>query len=237
MHRDNVDDTEIKKFTNENAQWWNLSGPMEMLHQMNPVRLQYILSHATLKAMKVADIGCGGGILSEALANEKAFVTGIDMNNSAIQVASEHAKQQGLQIDYQIMAAETLANEKPNHFDIITCLEMLEHVPNPEAVIQACASALKPGGKIFFSTINRTPQAFLGAIVGAEYILQLLPKGTHEYKKFIRPSELHLWANKHHLTFQHIQGISLNPLSKIMRLTNTVHTNYIACYQKLDEHA
>ena len=234
MHHDNVDDTEIKKFTNENAQWWDLSGPMAMLHQMNPIRLQYILSHTALKAMQVADIGCGGGILSEALANEKAFVTGIDMNDSAIQVASEHARQQGLQIDYQIMAAETLATEKPNHFDIITCLEMLEHVPNPEAVIQACASALKPGGKIFFSTINRTHQAFLGVIVGAEYILQLLPKGTHEYKKFIRPSELHSWANKHHLAFQHIQGISLNPLSKTMRLSNTIHTNYITCYQKLD---
>ncbi|MBV53031.1 MAG: bifunctional 3-demethylubiquinol 3-O-methyltransferase/2-polyprenyl-6-hydroxyphenol methylase [Coxiellaceae bacterium] len=232
MHNHNVDDTEIKKFTNENAQWWDQAGPMEMLHKMNPLRLEYILSRTPLKAMEVADIGCGGGILSEALANENAFVTAIDMNHSAIQVASEHAKNQGLQINYHQMTAEALAEEKPDFFDVITCLEMLEHVPNPEAVIKACASALKPGGKIFFSTINRTPQAFLGAILGAEYILQLLPKGTHEFKKFIRPSELFAWANKHDLSFQHIQGVSFNPLTKTMKLTDSIHTNYITCYQK-----
>ncbi len=232
MHHSNVDDTEIKKFTDEQVQWWDPQGPMQLLHAINPLRLQYTQSHTALKAKKVADIGCGGGIFAEALAQQQAFVTAIDMNASAIETAAHHAQEQGLHIEYQRTTAEALANQYTNHFHVVTCLEMLEHVPDPQAIIQACSTLTQPGGYVIFSTLNRTLRSFTEAIIGAEYILQLLPKGTHEYRKFIRPSELQTWATQCGLQFQHIQGIRMNPLTRDMQLCDNLQTNYLACYQK-----
>lgn len=232
MNKNNVDQQEVHKFSDENMDWWNPKGPMRFLHTFNPLRLQYLLSQTSLQAKKVLDIGCGAGIFAEALANEKCFLTAIDMNASALDTAKAHAQQQGLQIDYQLTSAETLAASHPEQFDVITCMEMLEHVPNPGSIIQACAAMVKPGGLVLFSTLNRTPKAFLGAIIGAEYIANLLPKGTHEYKKFIRPSEMSQWANEAQLTFQHIQGVSFNPLTQQPRLSSSVQINYMACFRR-----
>ena len=203
---------EIEKFNALADNWWNPHGEMKPLHQLNPVRFEYIQKFTSLSGKKILDVGCGGGILTESLAKAGAQATGIDMSEKLIQVAAHHAKQNHLAIEYCMLPVEILAQEKPASFDIITCMELLEHVPDPFAIIKACQQLVKENGLIFFSTLNRTLKSFLIAIVGAEYVLNYLPKGTHEYAKFIRPSELHNLAEKAGLTFVNLQGMSYRPL-------------------------
>jgi len=190
----NVDPHEIKKFNALATDWWDPNGRMKPLHQMNPLRIQYIKNHTNIAEKKVLDVGCGGGLLSEAMARESADVIGIDLSNTLIQVAQQHAQKKRVLVDYQCISVENIAQTHAASFDIITCMEMLEHVPDPIGILQACANSLKPGGVLFVSTINRTIESYLGAIVAAEYILGLLPKGTHQYSPFIRPSDLTQWA-------------------------------------------
>lgn len=229
----NADDAEIAKFERLADKWWDLNGEFQPLHGMNPLRANYIDQHSPVAERAVLDVGCGGGILTEALAQRGARVTGIDMGEAPLTVAREHAKQSGLEIDYRHGTAEQLAAEQSGHYDIVTCLEMLEHVPDPASVIAACAALVKPGGTVYFSTINRTPKAWGLAVVGAEYILGLLPKGTHDYKKFIRPSELASYARSGGLQLEDIAGIRYNPLSKRFSLAaHDVDVNYIARTRK-----
>ncbi len=205
---------------------------MKPLHQLNPLRLQYIQNRIDLENKKICDVGCGGGLLSEAMARECADVTGIDMSEAVIKVAKQHAEQQRILVNYQCQTIEATATQQAETFDAITCMEMLEHVPDPASIIQACADCTKPGGKLFFSTINRNPKAYLGAILGAEYIFGMLPKGTHEYAKFIRPSELTTWASRAGLKLMNLQGVSYRPFSNTFSLTKDVSINYMACYEK-----
>ena len=228
----NVDPEEIEKFSALAEDWWNEDGSMKPLHQLNPLRLKYIDDQADITNKKVLDVGCGGGILSESMARACADVTGIDMSEPAINVAKQHAKQQRIIVDYQCRTIESLAEVAPEQFDVITCMEMLEHVPDPKSIIEACAQCLKPGGKLFFSTINRNPKSFLTAIIGAEYILGLLPKGTHQYAKFIRPSELTTWASCADLKLGGIQGVSYQPFSSEFSLSKDVSINYMVYYDK-----
>jgi len=232
MNTDNIDQAEVNKFTNDKVNWWDTQGPMRFLHTLNPIRLSYLLSQTTLKAKSILDIGCGAGIFAEALAKQNSFVTAIDLNESALDTARNHSMEQGLQINYQQATAESMAKSNHEAFDIISCMEMLEHVPDPSQILSACATMVKPGGLVIASTLNRTVKSFLGAIVAAEYIMQLMPKGTHEYKKFIRPSELVKMANQSGLTLHHIQGVSINPLTQQMQLSPKVDINYIVCFQK-----
>lgn len=227
-----VDAAEIAKFDALAQDWWNPHGAMKPLHQLNPLRMQYIQDHVTLANQKILDVGCGGGILSEALARRQAAVTGIDLSTSLITIARQHAQLQGLTIDYQHISSTELAAQFPGSFDVITCMELLEHVPDPSQLIQECAQLLKPGGFIFFATINRNVWSFLGAVIGAEYVLQLLPKGTHQFAKFIRPSELTLWTNRSGLTLKGLQGITYNPITGKFRLSTDVTINYLAYYQR-----
>ncbi len=224
---------EIAKFDALASQWWNPSGPMKPLHQLNPIRLQYINTYAHLAMQKVLDIGCGGGLLSEAMANCQASVTGIDLSESLLFIAQQHAAAQSLNIHYQLISSTDLANQNPASFDIITCMELLEHVPDPSQIVQDCAHLLKPGGMVFFATINRNLQSFLKAILGAEYVLGLLPKGTHQYAKLIKPSELTLWASRAGLTLKGLQGITYNPFSGKFNYSDDVSVNYMAYYQQL----
>jgi 2-polyprenyl-6-hydroxyphenyl methylase/3-demethylubiquinone-9 3-methyltransferase len=231
----NVDPSEIAKFEALASRWWDPDSEFKPLHAMNPVRAGYIDEYVNVAAKQVLDIGCGGGILTEALAHRGALVTGIDMTDAPLKVARLHALDSGLEgIDYRQITAEALAEEAPGQFDVITCMEMLEHVPDPTSVIAAIERLLKPGGHAFFSTINRNPKAWLMAIVGAEYVLRLLPKGTHEYKKLIRPSELKRWAEQHQLKALNLRGIQYNPISSTFRLNDDVSVNYIMACQKQD---
>lgn len=224
----NADEAEIAKFEQLADKWWDLEGEFQPLHGMNPLRANYIDQYSPVAEREVLDVGCGGGILAEALAQRGAKVTGIDMGEAPLAVARAHAAESALQIHYQQCTAEQLAAEQPGRYDIVTCLEMLEHVPDPASVIAACASLVKPGGSVYFSTINRTPKAWGLAVVGAEYILGLLPKGTHDYQKFIRPSELASYARRANLDLEDISGIRYNPLSKRFSLApRDVDVNYI----------
>jgi 2-polyprenyl-6-hydroxyphenyl methylase/3-demethylubiquinone-9 3-methyltransferase len=223
----NLDTDELAKFAKIAAQWWDPNGPVKTLHQINPLRLQYIQSHCPLQGKSVIDIGCGGGILSESMAKAGANVTGIDMNQSLIDTAKLHQLESRLSINYLCTTAESIAQTHAGQFDVVTCLELLEHVPDPASVIKACKTLLKPGGAVFFSTINRNPKAYLLTILGAEYILKLLPKNTHDYAKFIKPSELSAWCRTVQLEPQHVHGMSYNPLTKIFRLTPDVSMNYL----------
>ncbi len=220
----NADPREIQKF-DVVAQWWDLRGEMGTLHVINPLRVQFILEKVEVHHPRVLDIGCGGGILSEALARRGAQVTGIDLSRVAIEVARQHAQEQGLAIEYRYQSAELLADEMPESFDIVTCLEMLEHVPQPQAVVAACARAVKPGGHVIFSTINRTPKAFLFVIIGGEYILRLLRPGTHDYHKFIRPAELRSWAEASGLRLLRIASLLYNPFTRRFRMVEGVEDN------------
>lgn len=226
----NVDLDEISKFDAFAKTWWDPDGGMKPLHQLNPLRLDYVKQRTPLKNKNILDIGCGGGILSESLAKDGAHVTAVDLSHDAIKVAIDHAKT--LDINYQVISAEDLAKQKPQYFDAITCMEMLEHVPDPQSILDAAFKMLKPGGYAFLSTISRTAKSYLAAIIGAEYILQLLPKGTHEYKKFIKPSELNESAEKVGFNFIDLQGINYNPLSGKFSFCKSVDINYLACYQK-----
>lgn len=227
MHNNNKDPQELAKFAALAAHWWDPAGELKTLHQINPLRLQYIDAKAPLLNKKVIDVGCGGGILAESMAKAGAQVTGIDLNPSLIQVANLHQFDAGTQVEYLEIATEIIANERKATYDIVTCLEMLEHVPDPAQIVNACAALLKPGGHVFFSTLNRNPKAYLFAILGAEYILKLLPKNTHDYAKFIRPAELSEWARKAGLQPREMKGISYHPLNKTFSLTNDTSVNYL----------
>ena len=227
MITQNYDAQELAKFAKLAGHWWDTAGELKTLHQINPLRLSYISQKVNLQGKKVIDIGCGGGILSESLALQGAAVTGIDMNQTVIEVAKLHQLESGTKVEYLHTTAEAIALERPNEYDVITCLEMLEHVPDPFSVIQACAKLAKPGAHLIFSTINRNPKSYLFAILGAEYILKLLPKNTHDYAKFIRPSELAAWARTAQLSPAELQGIAYNPLTQQFRMTNDIAVNYL----------
>ena len=224
----NVDLSEIAKFEKLASRWWDPNSEFKPLHDINPLRAGWIDEHAGVAGKSVVDIGCGGGLLCEALAHRGASVTGIDMGEAPLAVARLHQLESGVEVDYLQSTAESLAAERPGAFSVVTCLEMLEHVPDPSAVIQACADLCEPGGDLFFSTINRNPKSFLFAIVGAEYVLNMLPRGTHEYEKLIKPSELARWIREAGLQKQEMMGMTYNPLTKRYRLTpRDVSVNYL----------
>ena len=228
----NVDDVEIAKFEELASRWWDPGSEFKPLHDINPLRLGYVDDRAGLDGKRVADIGCGGGILSESMAARGANVLGIDMGTAPLNVARLHALESGVELEYRQCTAEELADEQAGQFDIVTCLEMLEHVPDPAAVVRACSTLVKPGGHVFFSTINRNPKSYLFAIVGAEYILKMLPKGTHQHSRFIKPSELSAFARDAGLRVEDMTGMTYNPLTRIYRLEPDVSVNYLISCQK-----
>jgi len=223
----NADPSELDKFSQLAHRWWDPNSEFKPLHDINPLRLDWIDGHARLAGKKILDVGCGGGLLSEGMAERGAVVTGIDLSDKALSVARLHLLESGRSVDYRKVSAEELAAEQPASYDAVTCMEMLEHVPNPASTIAACAALVKPGGHVFFSTINRNPKAYLFAVVGAEYILQMLPKGTHEYAKFIKPSELSRWAKSVGLEPEQLIGMTYNPLSKRYGLGRNTDVNYL----------
>ncbi|MCI2284402.1 bifunctional 2-polyprenyl-6-hydroxyphenol methylase/3-demethylubiquinol 3-O-methyltransferase UbiG [Colwellia sp. MSW7] len=234
----NVNEVEIAKFEQIASQWWDLSGDFKPLHQVNPLRVQFICQHISeqqtdLFAKEVIDIGCGGGILSESLAKLGAKVTGIDMGNEPLNVAKLHALESGLTINYEKITAEEKALHCHEQFDMVTCMEMLEHVPEPASIVNACANLVKPGGLVFFSTLNKTVKSYLLAILAAEKILKLVPDGTHEHDKFIKPSQLIQWAAESGLNCIDASGIHYNPLSENHKLSSSLDVNYILCCQKV----
>ena len=224
---DNFDQAELNKFSELAHKWWDKTSEFKPLHDINPLRLNYIDKAISLKGKTVLDVGCGGGILSESMASIGAVVTGIDLGEKALKVAQLHSLESGVAVDYQFISVEDLAEKQPSSFDVVTCLEMLEHVPNPASVVQACAALVKPGGHVFFSTINRNPKAYLFAVVGAEYVLNMLPRGTHDYAKFIKPSELATWIRATDLSIKHQIGMSYNPITKHYWLDNDVSVNFM----------
>ncbi|HEY5643757.1 MAG TPA: bifunctional 2-polyprenyl-6-hydroxyphenol methylase/3-demethylubiquinol 3-O-methyltransferase UbiG [Woeseiaceae bacterium] len=228
----NFDPAELAKFDALAARWWDTEGEFRPLHQINPLRLDWIRQHVRLDGQRVLDIGCGGGILAESMAASKAIVTAIDLAEGPLAVARLHQLESGAKVDYRKISAEALAAEAPGRFDLVTCLEMLEHVPDPAAVVQSCAELVRPGGHVVFSTINRNPKSFLFAIVGAEYVLRLLPRGTHEYQKFIRPSELEAWARAAGLRLRQAIGLHYNPLSREYSLGPGLDVNYMLYCQR-----
>lgn len=232
--RGNVDVAEIAKFDALAARWWDPSGEFRPLHEINPLRLDYIDERAPLHGRRVIDVGCGGGILAEAMFARGASVTGIDMARSPLAVARLHLDDSGAEVEYLQCTAEQLADERPGAYDVVTCMEMLEHVPSPSAVVDACARLARPGGEVFFSTINRNPKAFLFAIIGAEYLLRLLPAGTHEYRNFIRPSELETWARHAGLQLRDSIGMHYSPLLRRYSLGPGVDVNYLMHYRRPD---
>lgn len=224
----NVDTHEIAKFEALASRWWDQESEFKPLHEINPLRINYINDAVSLKDKKVIDIGCGGGILSEAMAALGAKVKGIDMGEAPLGVARLHLLESNLEVDYERITAEEIAAREAGQYDVVTCLEMLEHVPDPASVITACAKLVKPGGHVFFSTINRNPKAYLFAVIGAEYVLNMLPKGTHDYAKFIQPSELNNYARRAGLEVENLMGMTYNPLSKIYKLNEKdVSVNYL----------
>ena len=227
----NVDELELQKFGALAHRWWDPNSEFKPLHDINPLRLNHIDQIAGLAGKAVLDVGCGGGILAEGMAARGATVTGIDLGDKALNVAKLHLLDSGLQVDYRKTAVENLAREAPHRFDLVTCMEMLEHVPDPASVINACAQLVKPSGHLFFSTINRNPKAYLFAIIGAEYLLNLLPRGTHDYARFIKPSELSTWCRDAGLSVRDIIGMSYNPLSKTYTLGRDTDVNYIVTTQ------
>ncbi|HEY8607425.1 MAG TPA: bifunctional 2-polyprenyl-6-hydroxyphenol methylase/3-demethylubiquinol 3-O-methyltransferase UbiG [Noviherbaspirillum sp.] len=226
----NADPIELQKFSDLAHRWWDPTSEFRPLHEINPLRLEWINARAPLAGKTVVDIGCGGGILAESMAKKGANVTGIDLSEKALKVADLHSLESGVQVRYELIAAEELAAREPGRYDIVTCMEMLEHVPDPAAVVAACARLVKPGGHVFFSTINRNPKAYLFAVIGAEYVLRLLPRGTHDYTKFITPSELAGFARNAGLEVRGLKGMTYNPLTKIYSLNQDTDVNYlVAC--------
>ena len=229
----NADPAELAKFSDLAHRWWDLEGEFRPLHQINPLRLAWINSLCPLVNLRVLDVGCGGGVLSDAMARSGAQVTGIDLASKALRVAQLHALEaQTPNVTYREVSAEALAAEQPGTFDVVTCMEMLEHVPDPASVVRACAALVKPGGWVFFSTLNRNPKSFLFAIVGAEYVLNLLPKGTHEYAKMIRPSELAAYCRSAELDLRHTRGMEYNPITKRYWMSDDSSVNYLFATQK-----
>jgi 2-polyprenyl-6-hydroxyphenyl methylase/3-demethylubiquinone-9 3-methyltransferase len=232
----NVDHAEISKFEELAARWWDAHSEFKPLHDINPLRLAYIERLCGgLGGREVLDVGCGGGILAESMVLKGAEVMGIDMGEAPLKVAELHSLESGVQVDYRRVPVETLAAERPESFDVVTCMELLEHVPDPGSVVSACTRLVRPGGWVFFSTINRNPKAYLFAILGAEYLLQLLPRGTHDFAKFIRPSELDAWTRRAGLDNRDITGLSYNPLTRSYRLGRDIDVNYmLACHRPAD---
>lgn len=229
----NVDSAELDKFSVLAHKWWDKNSEFKPLHEINPLRLQYIDTRSQLKGKRVLDVGCGGGILSESMAQAGAIVTGIDLGEKALNVAKLHSLESGVSVDYQRIAVEALADAQPATFDVVTCMEMLEHVPDPASVVRACAQLVKPGGQVFFSTIHRSPKAYLYAVIGAEYILNMLPRGTHDYAKFIKPSELAAWMRDADLTLQDQMGLHYQPITQQYSLNRDVSVNYMVYAQKV----
>jgi 2-polyprenyl-6-hydroxyphenyl methylase / 3-demethylubiquinone-9 3-methyltransferase len=229
----NVDPVELAKFGELAHQWWNPSGDFKPLHDINPLRLDYIDARVSLSGKSVLDVGCGGGILAESMAVRGATVTGIDLAEKPLMVARLHLVETGNQVDYHNISAEELANQKPASYDVVTCLELLEHVPDPASTVAACAALAKPGGHLFFSTINRNLKAYLFAVVGAEYVLRMLPRGTHDYAKFIKPSELASLSRDAGLELRDVTGMTYNPLSKTYTLGTDSSVNYLMHYVKV----
>jgi 2-polyprenyl-6-hydroxyphenyl methylase/3-demethylubiquinone-9 3-methyltransferase len=228
----NVDPAELAKFDNLAQSWWDPKGPSKPLHDLNPVRLRYVERAVPLPGTKVVDVGCGGGILSEAMARAGADVLGVDLAPAVLEVAALHALHAKIAVEYRAIAVERLAAERPGEFDLVTCMEMLEHVPDPAAALSALAALVKPGGTLIVSTLNRNPRAFALAIVGAEYIARVLPRGTHEYMKFIRPSELGRWGRACGLDLKDLSGISYNPLTRAFSLSDDTRVNYLAHFSR-----
>ncbi len=228
----NADPIEIEKFSQLAHKWWDPNSEFKPLHEINPLRLDYIDRIASLSGKTVLDVGCGGGILTEGMAGLGAKVTGIDLADKSLQVAKLHLLESGKQVEYRKIAVEELASERPGQYDVVTCMEMLEHVPDPGAVVAACAKLAKPDGQVFFSTLNRNPKSYLFAIIGAEYALKLLPRGTHDYAKFIKPSELAQWCRNGGLTVTDIAGMSYNPLNKVYSLAGDTSVNYLVACRK-----
>ncbi|RLK48680.1 3-demethylubiquinone-9 3-methyltransferase [Alkalispirillum mobile] len=231
--RRNVHAHEVAKFDAAASRWWDPGGECKPLHDINPLRLDYVAQClGGLQGRRILDVGCGGGLLAEGMARRGAEVTGIDMSKPALQVARLHALEMEVKVDYRQITVEELAESDEPRFDVVTCLEMLEHVPDPASVVRACAHLVKPGGQVVFSTLNRNPKSYLFAIVGAEHVLQLLPKGTHDWQHFIRPSELDSWARQADLQLCGLKGLTYNPLTRQYRLTDDTSVNYLAHYQR-----
>lgn len=231
----NVDAAEIAKFSELAHRWWDPNSEFKPLHEINPLRLKWIDRQAPLMGKKVLDVGCGGGILSEAMAGAGATVTGIDMSDKALKVARLHLYESGRQVDYELASAEDYADRHAGEFDVVTCMEMLEHVPEPASVVAACARLARPGGWVFFSTLNRNPKSYLLAVIGAEYVLKLLPRGTHDYAKFIKPAELARMARKAGLDVEQLTGMTYNPLTKVYRLEADTDVNYLMATRKRED--
>lgn len=230
----NVDDREIAKFESVAAKWWSPDGPYGSLHDINPIRLQFISAHAELAGKQVLDIGCGGGILSESMAARGGRVTGIDMARNCLAAARLHSRRSGLTVTYRQATAEAFAAGSGRQFDVVTCMELLEHVPQPTSVVHACRQLLRPGGRLFFATLNRNFKSFLFAIVGAEYVLRLLPAGTHRHAKFIRPAELLHWAAAEGLSLLQASGMRYNPFTRRYALCTDLSVNYLMCFHAPD---
>ncbi len=231
----NVDPAELQKFSELAHRWWDPSSEFRPLHDINPLRLEWIHARAPLSGKRVLDIGCGGGILAESMARKGAQVTGIDLAEKALKVADLHSLESGVAVRYELISAEDMAEREPGQYDVVTCMEMLEHVPEPSSIVAACAKLVKPGGQVFFSTLNRNPKAYLFAIIGAEYLLQMLPRGTHDYAKFITPAELSQYVRNSGLQVESLKGMGYNPLTQIYSLGSDTSVNYLMACSYLPE--
>jgi len=228
----NIDDSEIDKFSARASRWWDPEGELKTLHDINPLRVRYINERTPLKERRILDVGCGGGILAEAMAELGASVTAIDASDATINIAKLHLHESGLSVDYQVITAESLLETQPATYDIVTCLELLEHVPDPTSIVNACAQLVKPGGAVYFSTINRNPKAYVQAVLAAEYILRMLPRGTHDYARFIKPSELAGWSRYAGLELLDLTGLHYNPLLRSYSLGSGIDVNYMAHFTR-----
>lgn len=228
----NADQTEIDKFSALAHRWWDPSSEFKPLHAINPLRLAWIQEHVSITGKKVLDVGCGGGILAESMAVAGAQAKGIDLSEKALKVADLHSLETGVKVEYEYISAENLAQKEASQYDVVTCMEMLEHVPDPLSIIKSCAALVKPGGKVFFSTLNRNPKSYLFAIIGAEYLLRILPKGTHDYKKFIKPSELNEFIREAGLELNELIGLSYNPITEVYSLGRDTDVNYLMATTK-----
>ncbi len=232
MSTPNIDNREIARFDDQADHWWDPKGPSKSLHDINPLRLAFVEAHAELRGTRVLDVGCGGGILSEAMAARGARVTGIDMSETSLRAARRHAAARGLQVDYLLTTVESMADTRPGRFEVVTCMELLEHVPRPVSVVRACSRLAAPGGRVFFATLNRNFKSFLFAIVGAEYVLRLLPRGTHRHARFVKPAELAAWGARENLSCRQTRGLCYNPFTRRYRLCADTSVNYLMCFHR-----